>query len=541
MAITVGTHFESDAALLGYEKAVDMSWLSEESDAGFSVLNISDHHYRDMTKGSIVQRVQDLAIKKRTEQGMLPSKEPMHRACIYSIMMSLWEKSVDESDMEFRQARCSKTYNKMKPIVYCYEGSTYQVSGPVYEWCIKFLEGDMGYITEEAKGQKKGNAKSGHLTVFKITDKYMEIREEVSAMKLSLPPRKRGHRLKIHGVFVDVSDYLKRMSKAIRSEATKERTLKRKSTAAGREFANVSPDSRAFRDRKDSLRAARQAVQDCQDKQAALKHNYNSLYKLKESGKTGELVGKTLEQCSRYEEVCKGRVKLAGKSYPAYGMFRVFPRGLDTGGRYYMPLVQNLPSEVRAQLVIDGEVCIELDYKSMGPQTMYALLLKKPVPNGDAYHIPDLVADCETEEDCAKVRIMVKRFFSVILTSGVAALKRSYPWFSRLAVKDYYKSVGYDSGYVWIDTDSCKRVMNECIAYHQDIISRMEGICVMSIDSKVAEKIITKFTDADEVVLPVHDSFIVKESLEPLLRQSMIEAFQEVTGSGITPVIHSDH
>lgn len=48
---------------------------------------------------------------------------------------------------------------------------------------------------------------------------------------------------------------------------------------------------------------------------------------------------------------------------------------------------------------------------------------------------------------------------------------------------------------------------------------------------KINTDIVDRFTQEDEVVISIHDSFICRESLESFLEQTMIEAYEFVMGS----------
>jgi hypothetical protein len=48
---------------------------------------------------------------------------------------------------------------------------------------------------------------------------------------------------------------------------------------------------------------------------------------------------------------------------------------------------------------------------------------------------------------------------------------------------------------------------------------------------KIADYIVDRFTQEDEVVISIHDSFICREALESFLEQTMIETYEFVMGS----------
>ena len=56
------------------------------------------------------------------------------------------------------------------------------------------------------------------------------------------------------------------------------------------------------------------------------------------------------------------------------------------------------------------------------------------------------------------------------------------------------------------------------------------GLETMFIDSQIAEKIMLHYLEDDIVVLPVHDSFIIRSGFESDLSRTMINKFKEVEG-----------
>jgi hypothetical protein len=73
-------------------------------------------------------------------------------------------------------------------------------------------------------------------------------------------------------------------------------------------------------------------------------------------------------------------------------LYRVFNRGsFGLGGRFYGPWWQNIPSELRADITINGVQTIEMDYPRLHPTLMYAEA-GKPM-RGDPYNLPDWPRD----------------------------------------------------------------------------------------------------------------------------------------------------
>ena len=56
------------------------------------------------------------------------------------------------------------------------------------------------------------------------------------------------------------------------------------------------------------------------------------------------------------------------------------------------------------------------------------------------------------------------------------------------------------------------------------------GLKTQFIDSHIAETIMLTMMDLGVLVLPIHDSFIVKDTHQKLLENIMLESFKKITG-----------
>ena len=65
------------------------------------------------------------------------------------------------------------------------------------------------------------------------------------------------------------------------------------------------------------------------------------------------------------------------------------------------------------------------------------------------------------------------------------------------------------------------------------------GIDLMYADSQITELLIQRFTDRGIPILTVHDSYIVPFGYDYLLKQTMEEAFEQVTGIAHPEVDHT--
>ena len=166
-------------------------------------------------------------------------------------------------------------------------------------------------------------------------------------------------------------------------------------------------------------------------------------------------------------------------------LFRIFSEGrFDRGGRFYRGWWENVPSEYRKNITIDGKRTNEYDYSQLNPHMVY-ILREKELGSEDAY---GRVFDGEHRD-------LVKEAFNAMVQSATPLLKEprdidlnevDFDWpFLRQAILDAHKPI-------------------------QDMFFKGHGNYLQYIDSVMAEDIMLKFVKSEFVpVLPVHDSFIV--------------------------------
>lgn len=166
-------------------------------------------------------------------------------------------------------------------------------------------------------------------------------------------------------------------------------------------------------------------------------------------------------------------------------LVRIFSEGrFDRGGRFYRGWWENVPSEYRKYITIDGERTNEYDYSQLNPHMVY-ILREKELGSEDAY---GRVFDGEHRD-------LVKEAFNAMVQSATPLLKEprdidlsevDFDWsFLRQAILDAHKPI-------------------------QDMFFKGHGNYLQYIDSVMAEDIMLKFVKSEFVpVLPVHDSFIV--------------------------------
>ena len=225
----------------------------------------------------------------------------------------------------------------------------------------------------------------------------------------------------------------------------------------------------------------------------------------------------------------KPRIRKSDGTYLSIGVHsqrvrRVFNRGaLDKGGRFFGAWWQGCPKEWRKEIFIDDAPIIEEDYSSLYIALLYA---QKGVnyynsKKEDAYQlkIPLFLSTLEQTRHYAKLLLLM----AVNAKSDKAAFA---------AFREDRKQDGDILGSKLKDAQ-LEEMLEGLRKKHPEIADRLgsdAGIDLMNQDSKITEKVISTFVNANKPVLTVHDSYIVHFGDWKLLQATLEEAYEEVTG-----------
>ena len=217
------------------------------------------------------------------------------------------------------------------------------------------------------------------------------------------------------------------------------------------------------------------------------------------------LITETTDLLRRYDELMSGTLVTIGKTPYQSGltsMTRIFSQGsFNEGGRFYSQ-IQNLRSETRPYIYLNGEPTIEIDYSSFHPALLYAKV-KKPIPAGDAYAIEGFERD------------EVKVAFNVMLNRTGTA-------------ETAHKSI---VEYVCDDAAKAKALVNAILTKHREIgdsFNTGAGLELQRKDSDIVTKLLTYFVNNNIPIITVHDSAIVPVRHVQALKMLMAEVYLEV-------------
>jgi hypothetical protein len=185
-------------------------------------------------------------------------------------------------------------------------------------------------------------------------------------------------------------------------------------------------------------------------------------------------------------------------------MHRVFNETFDRGGRFYGGWWIEVPRVFRKYIEIDHKPTVELDYSGHHYRILYGMEGVKM--EGDPYEVGGFS------------RGNVKKALLIMLNAA-----------SRQSALSALRSEGIKEAKALVDAAAERHVL---IAKH---FYSGKGLELQRRDSEVAERVMLRMMEHGAAVLPVHDSFIVRNGYDFELRQVMAEEFERQYGEcGIT-------
>jgi hypothetical protein len=225
----------------------------------------------------------------------------------------------------------------------------------------------------------------------------------------------------------------------------------------------------------------------------------------------------TLMRLKAYDNRLKNhRFELAGKVVPsfAFSLTRIYTGDYEHGGRYYS-LFQQQPSQVRLHLFIDGEPTAEVDYKGLHPSLLYQREGLKAPP--DPYEIPG----------GNWPRSMVKKAFQVLVNRSkpAPAAPSLVYWLNEHRRKGKPDPADWQGRFESINLDLCERLESTLYEHYKPISHYFctgVGLELQHYDSQIVSHVLDYFlVKTSSVVIPIHDSFLVKQSELPPLAEAL--------------------
>lgn len=253
------------------------------------------------------------------------------------------------------------------------------------------------------------------------------------------------------------------------------------------------------------------------------------------SFKITKKVADMIELLISYNDSLSGRISLDKENIEVF-FSRVFQENFNKYGRFFdtVGAVQQLSGEVRKKLLIDNEPVVELDFCAMTPNIIYSkeLINLDKEYNGqfDPYSCNIKGFTKEQNRALAKTGLLLLlnsksklgcslTFNKMLYEDKIRLLEEGLPSKYHLTPEQYQETIPV--------TDILSEVVDTNYIIY-DYFYKQNSSWLQNIESKIAEKVIDAFTQRGEVVLCIHDSFIVKESLEEDLEKEMRNAFEKV-------------
>jgi len=215
----------------------------------------------------------------------------------------------------------------------------------------------------------------------------------------------------------------------------------------------------------------------------------------------------TNELLKAYDELMQGvdiRVGTHAIQPAQTSLTRIFSRGtLDLGGRFYSS-IQNLKSEARKYIRLNGEPTVEVDFTSIHPTMIY-----------DLTPAADLVGDAYTIAGWD--RNAVKVAFNIMLNRDGGASRSSAS-----------KTIAEETGLTKAEAQQLEQdILQRHIAI-EGFFNSDSGLALQRVDSDVMFKILKHFVKLRRPIIPIHDSAVVSVRDVEGLRLAMESAYAQV-------------
>jgi len=193
---------------------------------------------------------------------------------------------------------------------------------------------------------------------------------------------------------------------------------------------------------------------------------------------------------------------------------RIFSRGdLNKHGRFYNGWWQSVPSIYRGHITIDGYKTSEVDYSSMSLRIVYALQGIERDVDDDLY---DIGLDNWLGSDDPR-RKLIKVFVNALMNDEAGNYKLKKAELRTLGLTHH-------------------ELLALVLKTHAPIADQLTagvGLYSTYIDSQIAELVMKTMQADGIVVLPIHDSFLVRTGYQKWLEVVMEAAFRAVTGATV--------
>lgn len=232
--------------------------------------------------------------------------------------------------------------------------------------------------------------------------------------------------------------------------------------------------------------------------------------------KNNQLEQLAIDLKNRKEEAASedDQSKLSILNFGRVQLRRIFSRGLMTkGGRFYGGWWQSLPSQYRAHILINDKKTVEVDYSGMSLRIFAALKGEEVSTDKDIYNLG--FKDWQFKADPR--RKAIKTFVNAMLNDE----------------QGNYRLSKTEQAQTGLTHEQLKDKLFETYEWLEKAIHAGVGLDTQFYDSQIAMTVMKEMMAEGILVLPIHDSFIVRNSCETVLKSVMTKAFNTHLGQSI--------
>jgi hypothetical protein len=194
-------------------------------------------------------------------------------------------------------------------------------------------------------------------------------------------------------------------------------------------------------------------------------------------------------------------------------MTLLFNNGTFTeGGRFYGGFHLALPKAVRRHILINQEPTVEPDFSALHIRMLYHL-------EGIDYREDAYAALCDSKEE--------RKVFKIIFLVAInAETKRKAIYGIQKELDE--KGIPFDTDYH--NLKACLQRIKDVHGPISKYLNTGVGLKLQNLDSRITDLILKTLTHEEIPVLPVHDSFIVRERDRDRLIEVMRSSYFQLMG-----------
>lgn len=203
---------------------------------------------------------------------------------------------------------------------------------------------------------------------------------------------------------------------------------------------------------------------------------------------------------------------------------RIFYRGnWSLGGRYHGGWWQQVPSELRKDILINDQHTVEVDYSGFHVSIAYGL--EGLQPPDDPYTLKTLVEPLNPKQQRQDVKLLVLTAINAKDRKSADSAFRDEKNREQRQLPKHQK-VSYTNKML-------EQLLNQFLEENKPIeryLCTDKGVELMAIDGRITTRIIEHFTRKKIPVLTVHDSYVIQSQYEQELIDQMVYATRAEIG-----------